>query len=236
MRRRPGFSLVELLVVIGIIAVLMAMLLPALNRARDQAYSVKCKSNLQEIGQLLLIYANSNNGILYPVGPINPLTGQYLTLGYNSLQLNGTMLPTNQVWPVDVFDGVWNPPVMTCPKDDNPLASHTYILNNYIELSPQQMIKYSGRIYAKDNNGQLSILRSPSDVVLMGEKVQGVTDYYMETGDFAAGKVDEYKHGIRLGSNYLYLDMHVDIVPPQGVITSLDPWDPVGTVNGTSSN
>jgi prepilin-type N-terminal cleavage/methylation domain-containing protein/prepilin-type processing-associated H-X9-DG protein len=64
MRKTKGFTLIELLVVIAIVALLMAILLPALQQVRKQAKAVVCQSNLRQLGQIMNQYTRANEGFL----------------------------------------------------------------------------------------------------------------------------------------------------------------------------
>ncbi len=86
--KKTGFTLVELLVVIGIIALLISILLPSLNRARETANRVKCAANLKQIGSGLLLYSNENKGLFprtYAPATTGAVTVSFATTGQGTV-------------------------------------------------------------------------------------------------------------------------------------------------------
>lgn len=207
---RRAFSLVELLVVIGIIILLIALLMPVLSKARAQANYVKCQSNLHQIGVAMVIYGNNYRGWMFPPDA-------------------GIIVPINQRWFIPVLNvrpprnpdsddpKDWTPPIMLCPSDDpDPTNYHSYLVNNHL-------IEHHLTFSSKAPAGMTT-----SRVVVMGEKITNATNYYVEILDGQStydAEVEKYRHGIKVGSNYLYLDTHVDSDGPITTIYGADPWD-----------
>ncbi len=106
-----GFTLVELLVVIGIISVLIAILLPALNKAREAAGSVVCLSNQRQLGMVMAMYANENQGWLPPDVALEG--GRWPALLVRKGYINTPMAPTTSS---AVLEGVFSCPAETAAR------------------------------------------------------------------------------------------------------------------------
>ena len=227
-----GFTLVELLVVIGIICLLISMLMPMLSTSKQYANSIRCQSNLRNLGQMLLMYSQDNRGIPFPVGYRDPRTGQEVKDASGYPTGLGTNVGLMDRWTVVCLNKLKpNPEVMICPldqdigqedltdpflrKDDDPRSNkHSYILNKHL-------------IYEDIRFGRTYTDLGDSDIVLAGEKKTDYFDYYMECTVNSASltltstdfyKVEPNRHGVKFRSNTVYLDTHVDNRDPYKLI------------------
>lgn len=159
-KRNAGFTLVELLIVVGVIALLVALLAPALQSARGKAYQITCSNNLKQIGIGIFTYANDYNEyvpIIYiGVEPDWAWNGILDNHGYVSFKkLNRGS------------GGGW------CPVKSQ-TGKPRYGMNQRVELQPGRTIK-------------LSMIGNPSLVVLLTENRGNaeVSPWYVLPSEFA---------------------------------------------------
>ena len=217
MMKRNAFTLVELLVVIGIIGVLAAMLLPAIQNARGAARKMQCSSNLRQLGLAMHQYTDVNSG-------------QLPRMSHGSVAREKSWIETLAPYMEDVDE------IRLCPDDrariDSPSNRVTsYAINGYLrEPTRQEKFLFEGtadEALLDDFADRLQEIRATHKTLILleaGASVESAYDHihtwewFTELNPTPEDRLSKIRADVEIGrhrgtANYLYADGHVSSIP-----------------------
>ena len=209
-----GFTLVEMLVVIGIIGILMSLLMPSLSRAKAKANQIKCLNHMRQLGVSLHLYAEDYDGQFPP-----------------------RRTPPN-AWPhkLKPFFIDWR--IITCPNDrfgvvglftDDLNPKNSFLINGFNDffmkhLPDADYLKHRNWVWP--HGMREDSIPSPSQTILFGEKRRGSFHIHMDLDQGVRGndfeEIDHARHA--RGSNFAFGDASVRLLTRNQALSPENLW------------
>jgi prepilin-type N-terminal cleavage/methylation domain-containing protein/prepilin-type processing-associated H-X9-DG protein len=217
-----AFTLIELLVVIAIIAILAAMLLPVLARAKESGKRISCLNNLRQLSLAAQMYVSDSQGFYPPRS-------------------------NTDRWPDKFYDSYGkNLKLLLCPTETKtPITNGNSPSNNVADASPRSYFINGWNDYFYDTlsaddfdnsymNGNYpnglkeNLIAHTSDTIILGEKATVEGDFYMDLrengGNDFSGILEQQRHDGKNGANYAFADGSARYLKVHTALYPLNLW------------